>query len=774
MIWERRLACSLLLAAAYPRWAHCTPPGYADPAACAACHQALAGSYAKTGMGRSFRSAKPDGSLKELESAWYDHPASREHFSSTRRGDAYFIRRTTTGISGRQADPFEARVDYAIGSGERVVSYLHRTRDNQLVEIPISWYGQDGGFWGMSPAYDRPDHPGFGRTITYRCLFCHNGYPDVPSGPGNFDGATVFPAKLPEGIDCQRCHGPAAAHVDAARQGKPAREIRAAIVNPARLSPERQMEVCMQCHLETTSAQLPGALMRFGRGVFSYRPGEPLSDSILYFDQAPGTGHDDKFEFVSSVYRLRKSACFNSSGGQLTCTRCHDPHIQPSRAEALRTTNRACEGCHETRIASLVKTGGHTAAADCATCHMPLRQGVDAIHVTITDHLIQRPAKTPPPALTVEEHDGNALPYAGEVVPYYPQAVDPIDAGIAQVNGLANLPAGLTRLEKVLAGAPSPNAVPYYELAAAYLRTAQAETAIPFYRQAVRLEPDNWRGLYGLAQALQAAGKVDQAIAALERAVSLAPYETSLVEGLGILYARAGRDQDAVRALREAVSRNPEDASAESNLGQALIQSNDLVNGEAAVREAARLRPESGLLRSNLAQVLIRHGQLSDAAFQLEEAIRIGPSSDLARSAWVVRLAAGGSLADARNSYQQSMGRQVSEARMNLGIVKQWLHDPDAAVREFRLAVDSDPQSAPATLNLGIALADHDQPEEARRWLEETLRLDPRQPVAHLRLGSLLWTAGLRPDAIPHLRQAAAADDAQIRAAALRLLESAK
>src|SRR6266567_603367 len=33
-------------------------------------------------------------------------------------------------------------------------------------------------------------------------------------------------------------------------------DVRAAIVNPARLSPARQMEVCMQCHLETTSLQL--------------------------------------------------------------------------------------------------------------------------------------------------------------------------------------------------------------------------------------------------------------------------------------------------------------------------------------------------------------------------------------------------------------------------------------------------------------------------------------------------------------------------------------
>ncbi len=36
------------------------------------------------------------------------------------------------------------------------------------------------------------------------------------------------------------------------------------------------MEVCMQCHLETTSGRIPAVLQRFERGAFSYVPGQPL------------------------------------------------------------------------------------------------------------------------------------------------------------------------------------------------------------------------------------------------------------------------------------------------------------------------------------------------------------------------------------------------------------------------------------------------------------------------------------------------------------------
>jgi hypothetical protein len=144
-------------------------------------------------------------------------------------------------------------------------------------------------------------------------MFCQNRYPEIDARAAEWETGTVYPSRLPEGIDCQRCHGPGKPHVDASRQGYAAQRVRAAILNPARLSPERRMEVCMQCHLEATSSPLPAALMRFGRSVFSYRPGEALGDFLLYFDHAPGGGYDDKFEIVSAAYRFRKSACFQRS-----------------------------------------------------------------------------------------------------------------------------------------------------------------------------------------------------------------------------------------------------------------------------------------------------------------------------------------------------------------------------------------------------------------------------------------------------------------------------
>ena len=41
------------------------------------------------------------------------------------------------------------------------------------------------------------------------------------------------------------------------------------------------MEVCMQCHLETASLDLPHSIRRFERAPFSYRAGEPLGQAAV-------------------------------------------------------------------------------------------------------------------------------------------------------------------------------------------------------------------------------------------------------------------------------------------------------------------------------------------------------------------------------------------------------------------------------------------------------------------------------------------------------------
>jgi len=263
--------------------------GYVDSVVCAGCHKEIAATYRRTGMARAFYRAAPERMTEDFAKAnTYNHKLSDERYTMVRRGDQFFQRRHQLDSAGGEINVFEQQIHYVMGSGAHARTYLHLDPAGKLTQLPLGWYAENNGFWAMSPNYDLPQHPGFGREIGYGCMFCHNGYPEIAPGDDASGREPRFRGRLPEGIDCQRCHGPGREHLKALAAGAGADKVRAAIVNPKRLDPGRQLEICMQCHLETTSRPLPHAIVRFDRNIFSFRPGEPLADYELNFDFAPG------------------------------------------------------------------------------------------------------------------------------------------------------------------------------------------------------------------------------------------------------------------------------------------------------------------------------------------------------------------------------------------------------------------------------------------------------------------------------------------------------
>ena len=81
----------------------------------------------------------------------------------------------------------------------------------------------------MNPGYDSTA-PDTRRKIGYDCMFCHNGYPEIPVGHEITGAEPVFSTNLPQGIDFQRCHGPGAEHIriaqmTGARRKRPGRRF---------------------------------------------------------------------------------------------------------------------------------------------------------------------------------------------------------------------------------------------------------------------------------------------------------------------------------------------------------------------------------------------------------------------------------------------------------------------------------------------------------------------------------------------------------------------
>jgi predicted CXXCH cytochrome family protein len=744
---------------------------YADPDTCVACHSEIAGRYSQTGMARTFGTVKPDAGDGHLANVTYTHAPSAETISVS-RGDAGFqMERHQTGFNGSVANLFSAKIDYWFGSGDHARSYLSRTRGDELIELPLTWYSEKNGYWAMSPGYDSPSHAGFSRKATYRCMFCHSAYPSMKPDADRMDNATRFPADLPQGIDCQRCHGPGLAHVQAALAGSSTADLKKLIVNPAALPVERRDEVCLQCHLEPTSLSLPAALPVYGRGVFSYQAGEPLERYMRYFDHAPGSGHDDKFEFAGAPYRLRKSQCFIASEGALTCTTCHDPH-EPDQSRILARSNAACVNCH-TAVAN-ARDHDHTLTANCVSCHMQSRRPSDAIRVTITDHDIQRrPERLSDPA--TEMNSANQPPYRGEVVPYYPKTSD-LYTAIAQVKNQANLQDGIARLEKMIATTKPAHPEPWTELADALRHAGQSSAAIRDYREAVSRDPGYWPAWHGLGLAMAATGDLAGSLDPLNRAVKESGENDLPFRSLSSILARMGRPDDAIAALRAGLAANPDSAELHNDLGAALLRAGNAAGAEASLHEAVRLTPESSAMRLNLANLLMRSNRFEEAAFEFQAAIRTNPSSAQAHSGYGAALASRRRFSEARDELRAALkiNAALPNVHNNLGAVLKELGDDEGAAAEYRDAIKIDPAYATARYNLAVILGLQRNLPEAVRQLEEAVRARPGYHAAHLKLGEFLLQTGKPGEALSHLRLAAQSADANVAAEARAAMKNEK
>ncbi len=709
-------------------------------------------------MARSFYRPTPDNTVEDYarKNTFY-HQASDTHFEMVHlpagngpngRGDRYVQRQWTVDFDGKQTNVVEHEIDFVLGSGNHARTYLHRTARGTIEELPLGWYAENGGYWAMNPGYDRPDHQGFQRNITYDCMFCHNGYPEIPPGDTGPRSAPVF-SSVPEGIDCQRCHGDGEKHVALAGrqgvgpQGARVDEIREAIVNPSRLTPERQMEVCMQCHLETTSSPLPASMVRYERGPFSYRPGEPLTDFILHFDHAPGTGHGDKFEITGSVYRLRQSECFRKSNGALTCTTCHNPHDALQGEEAARQYTSACRQCHAAALDRLVNSGTHTASTDCTGCHMPKRRTDDVVHAVMTDHLIQR--RKPPGDLLapVAERRVDANPYRGEVIAYYPlppatRPQDEIYLAIAQVIEQSNLTAGIARLQAAIDKYRPERAEYYLQLGDAFSNAGRFEQAVPAYEEALRREPNSAAALERLALCLSSLKQYSRAESILNQALDLAPNAATWIQ-LGVIRLQQGKAPDAIAAFEKAIELDPEIPDAYNTAGAIWFEIGDTARAETELRHAIRLQPNGAPAHDNLGNLLSASGRFEEARFHFEAALRF------------------------KENY--------NGARYNYALALAKVHRLDEAQTQVEAILRTDPNSAGAHEFLGNLLGAKGQRDRAIEQFREALRIEPDFARANLDLGAALVDSGDAAAAMPHLRKAAQSRDAAVRDDALKLLE---
>ncbi|HVJ79931.1 MAG TPA: multiheme c-type cytochrome, partial [Planctomycetia bacterium] len=349
------------------------PAGYVADAKCAECHAEIAAKFSNSGMGRSWHSWSEAPPIEDRSEG--PKPAIQIgdlHYRAVIEKGRLFQSEFRKTADGGEFEIARKEVDYVLGSGGKGRAYVS-AESGYLTTLPISWYSKKK-IWDASPGYHVRNQR-MARPIGPNCITCHDGLPAYRAGSGN-----SFAEPLPEGIGCQRCHGPGAAHVAHRESGAESADPLVALKS---LSEDRKQDVCLQCHLQ-------GDVVVYapGKGEFDFRPGGRLSDW-----RTDGFNFAKQSDFLATGHGLRSiaSACYKASRGRMTCVLCHDPHAAAG-AVPRQAYNDKCIDCHrQSPCDRPIKAGEQALGGDCVSCHMPTREPTDISHAAATEHWIHRP-----------------------------------------------------------------------------------------------------------------------------------------------------------------------------------------------------------------------------------------------------------------------------------------------------------------------------------------------------------------------------------------------
>jgi predicted CXXCH cytochrome family protein len=350
------------------------PARYAGSLVCRDCHAGVFASWQSTGMAKMFRDYRDADIIGDFSGA----QIVGGHARAIREGGRHFIdvRRGDTNAWVRYP------VDYVVGSKWQQ-AYATRLPDARLLVFPIQYSKLRSAwvnYWAIvdgpgSPRTDISQFHNAPANAVYQttCAPCHTSQLSLPRGADQPAAATFREG----GINCEMCHGPSLDHVERLKAGaSSARNAATAPLSFRRMSPERYVAVCAQCHAQSAvhDAQPGGAVNYSESGEpyrgYSFELPSAFPRTALYRD-----GRYRATTFISEAFA--RTECFRK--GNATCGSCHDPHPpnaaqNPNSLKFEADSDAMCVQCHTSIRKQPERHTRHapdTEASRCVSCHMP-------------------------------------------------------------------------------------------------------------------------------------------------------------------------------------------------------------------------------------------------------------------------------------------------------------------------------------------------------------------------------------------------------------------
>ena len=171
---------------------------------CKLCHMDIYNSFVETGMGSSISSSiRSKSKMSDNPNLIYDSIKDL-FYKPYWLKDSLWIKEFRL-LNSDTVHLLNNKVNYIIGSGHHTNSHLFEV-NGYVHQMPYTYYTQDS-ISDLPPGFENGNNSRFTREINMECMTCHNAYPE------HVDGSNNKYNHIPQGIDCERCHGPGEIHV---------------------------------------------------------------------------------------------------------------------------------------------------------------------------------------------------------------------------------------------------------------------------------------------------------------------------------------------------------------------------------------------------------------------------------------------------------------------------------------------------------------------------------------------------------------------------------
>ena len=710
------------------------PDGYAGEKACASCHREIYDAFKKLGMGQSWLNPSTAPLIEDYETNnTFQHAKSGFHYRMLRKNGKFIQQRFLLDRNQRPIDVHEEEVTYIVGSGNHARSYLRHHPNGVITQLPVTWYSQQKR-WDMSPGYEVKDHVDFMRAIPQGCVFCHTAYPRMDAK--QIDDQHYFANPIPEGIGCERCHGAGATHVKLALQGETGQTLKQAIYNPGHDTPKAQRTVCYQCHMESSVDSLGTRVLKPGRDVFSFRPGEPFSNYAVQFSL--NDPNSKRLKVVQHAELMEASRCFQASGGRMTCTSCHDPHRKPAAGDTTSYYRARCLQCHDGRILS--KHTRAQLAEDCSRCHMPRGTPTNGGHTVFTNHRVgiypAQAARTP----RRQRLNTEPLAFRGSDV-HLSEAEKLLFLGAAYLD--SPLEELITRtefarkgnqlLQDYLGKVSSTEANHQYLsraealLGKGYQTLNQPDLAIKHYEGSLRAEGRQLLPAYNLGVLYAGRRDFSRSEQSFARALQHFPKHVPSIHGLGALAEAKGNLNEALKYFEEAIRLYPPSLSSHYRLAQMHLRSQSDDKAEAELQTCLSLDPRYLPALVDLGHLISRKNRLDKSRDLFERALKLDGSREDLYNALSVVVSSQGKSDEAVALLEKAVTRGVAGEMtyLNLGNLHAQRKNFRQAILSFDAANKNSPRNPRILFALGMCHLNIGNLPRGKALLEQVLQLDP-------------------------------------------------